>query len=293
MCRNSLVRLTRVNRIRLSLFGTSLLVVLMLCAGCTSDSNSDNAHVVFVLGYGSSNGGDPIYSRYVGLEIPAVVVYENGLVIHDCSESHDNPVFCQTRITPTRMEQFTSDITRAEKFSQDCRVAVWGRYGGGPTVRVYMQLHTRTFCGGINWWLYQPHMPSESIVDNFIAEIQNNEDYQPYKPKRVSVVVTWSDDPQQRSDMLQGLQDVQTTPAWPYDFSPLPAANECEYLEHPMPTELATSSGRFRVDSEHYFDVILLPYLPGEQEREGCRSIDDTRSYKFLPFYEGTNWKFK
>ena len=169
---------------------------------------------------------------------------------------------------------------------------MWDRYGTGPTVRIYLQMNTRTFCGGLHWWMGQPRMPSESIVDDFIAEIQKNEDYRPYKPKRVSVVVTWGDDPRQRSDILQGSQGVRTIPPWPYKFSPIPAANECEYLEYPMPAEQATSTGVFRVDSTHYFNVILLPYLPGEEERERCRSTDKPYSYQYLPFYAETKWKF-
>jgi hypothetical protein len=281
------------NKIGLQYLILALLATLILCTGCAPKEKSHAAYVIFVLGYGTSNSYHPIYSRYVGLEIPAVVIYEDGLVIHDCSESYKYPTLCQAKITSARLEQFISDIAHAEKFIQDCQVRVYGRYGMGPTLRTYLFLNTRTYCGGMIWWLYQPHVPSESIIDDFVAEIQNAEDYQPYHPERVSVVVTWGDNPRQRSDILQGSQDVQTTPPWPYEFSPLPAANECEFLEHPTPTEQATSSDRFRVDSEHYFDVMLLPYLPGEEEREGCRSPDAHHSYRFLPFYKETDWKFK
>ncbi len=250
-----------------------------------------------------ASSGWPGQWDLIRLEIPTLVVYENGLVITRCNDELW-PTLCQTRVSPRDVDRLVAEVATAEGFSRDCKARSYPRMGMGPTTHFVMLLRTEEYCGGLRWFLDQPHMSSESSIAEFISTIADS--YEPYHPEQVSLVLSRvacdSDDTLDHSLC----QDVQDKPIWPFDFSPTLAIGECDYLERPMATAKATEAAGnntisvFRTKEGDLFSVILRPYLPGESVRETCSMWQDNMTfwpdYDTLPFRPSDNgeplWQF-
>lgn len=251
-----------------------LLIVVLLCAMCTSDFEPSEERVILVMGYGEPSAGFPGLWRYLGLETPNIVLYESGLVITHCyGENPWEAMFCQSRTSLDRVDQLVTDIARAEKIDPSCSDRNLGRYGTGPTTLAVIRLRHRNFCGSVRWFLRQPDPVSFHILAGFTADIAEMQ--QPYYPQRVSVVVTALAPEEYPSN-------PENIPLWPYGFSPERALHECKFIEHPLRAEQAVFKGIFRTDSGEFFHVMLRPYLPGEQERASCHSWSMWPTYESL-----------
>ncbi len=250
------------------------MLIILLCAMCTSDSQPSEERAILVMGYGQPSAGSPGLWRHVGLEVPNIVLYESGLVITRCyGKNHGETKFCQSRTSSERVDQLVTDIARAERIDQSCSDWNLGRYGMGPTILAVMRLRHRNFCGSIRWFLRQPDPVFFRILTGFTADIAEMQ--QPYHPQKVSVVVTAL----APEEYPNNPEDI---PLWPYGFSPERALHECEFVEYPLRAEEAVFEGIFRTDSGKFFHVTLRPYLPGEQERPSCHSWSMWPTYESL-----------
>jgi hypothetical protein len=281
---------------RLLLVGS--LAITTLC-DCRAAKENNDRYVVLAMAYGLSSVGEHWSAT---LQIPALVVYDDGLVIRLC-EDKGWPEICQTHVSTRRIRELVTRIATTEGFGHNCEVRHYPRMGLGPTVNITMLLNTPEHCGGLHWFWRQPDPSSFPILEGFIDEIDSTDDRQLYQPEQVSIVV--SHESCTGKAVLPLFCASDGVPLWPFDFSPTSAISECNLLEHPMPIAevreilgdealseidygshlpISADAYGFHTETGRLFLIYLRPYLPGESVRESCRTSGSWTQYDTLPW---------